>query len=147
MPYGKDLLTAAVEKAGSRYALSKATGLAESELSRVWNGQRDVPASWVLPLARVAEVDPTEALENWDLERAEKKRLRQQLSRSAVGGVVATLLTFASSVGGWDRPSHAANVHQPIDVVAHRIYRGLQRVLRSMRPWLIVPCGSLTAAS
>jgi DNA-binding transcriptional regulator YdaS (Cro superfamily) len=98
MTYGKDLLTKAVAKIGTRYALAKATGLAESEISRAWNGKRDVPASWVLPLARVAEVDPTEAMESWDLERAEKKRLRQQLLRSAVAGVAAMCAAFGISV-------------------------------------------------
>jgi hypothetical protein len=97
MGYGKELLTAAAEKAGSRYALAKATGIAESALSYAWNGKRDVPASWVLPLSRVAGVDPTEAMENWDLDRAEKKRLRRSLSHSAAVGAVAMWLCFASS--------------------------------------------------
>lgn len=101
MGYGKDLLDRAAAKAGSRYALSKLTGIAESNLSRATHGTRDIPASWVLPLARVAEVDPTEALEMWDLERAEKKRLRRQSLRLALGGGVVIWLTSVSTSAGW----------------------------------------------
>lgn len=97
MSYGKRLLDQAAEKAGSRYALAKLTEIDEGDLSKVASGKRDVPASWVLKLARVAGIDPTEAMEMHDLERAEKKRLRRQLSHSAVVGVVATLLIFGGT--------------------------------------------------
>lgn len=93
MSYGKDLLTAAVEKAGSRYALAKITAIDEGRLSRAWHGERAVPASWVFPLAQAAGVDPGEALEHFHAEQAEKKRA---LRRSG-GGVAATLLLFALS--------------------------------------------------
>jgi DNA-binding transcriptional regulator YdaS (Cro superfamily) len=100
MGYGKDLLDRAAAKAGSRYALSKVTGIPESNLSEATHGKRNVPASWVLKLARVAEIDPTEAMEMHDLERAEKKRLRRHLSRLGVAGVAAICATLSSSGDG-----------------------------------------------
>lgn len=76
MTYGKTLLDKAAEKAGSRYALAKITGIAESGLSRAATGERDVPAAWVLPLAQIAGVNPTAAMEAWSQERAQKKKAR-----------------------------------------------------------------------
>lgn len=130
MGYGRDLLERAAANAGSRYALSKMTGIPESALSYAWNGKRQVPASWVLKLARVAEVDPTEAMEFWDLEQAEKKRRRQQSLRSALGGAAATFAISASSVVGLDRPDHATTDPAPIDASTHRINRLVRAVLR-----------------
>ncbi len=97
MSYAKNLLDRATATAGSRYALAKLTGLNESDLSKAANGKRGVPAAWVLPLARVAGVDPTEAMEFWDMDRAEKKRLRRQLSSSVPGGGAATSPTSSAS--------------------------------------------------
>lgn len=116
MSYGKALLARATEQAGSGYALAKVTGLAESHISEAMRGKRDVPASWVLKLARVAGIDPTEAMENHDLERSEKKRLRRQSLHSAVGGVVATLLLFASS-GDASARAFSATVNRTVDCV------------------------------
>jgi DNA-binding transcriptional regulator YdaS (Cro superfamily) len=130
MGYGKDLLAKASEAAGSRYALAKLTGIAESNLSDAWNGKRQVPASWILKLARVAGVDPTEAMEFHDLERAEKKRLRRQSLPLAAAGAVAILLTFASSGEAWaHRWSEATNLHE-IDASTHRIYRRRRHACR-----------------
>lgn len=122
MSYGKDLLDRAAAKAGSRYALAKITGIDEGDLSKAAKGTRNVPASWVLPLARVAEVNPTEAMEFWDLERAEKKRRRRLSSSSAAGGVAATLLTFAVSVVP-DHHALAMSGRLAIDTSTHRINR------------------------
>jgi len=123
MGYGKDLLDRATAKAGSRYALSKITGIPQSDMSDVVHGRREVPASWVLKLARVAEVDPTEAMEFWDYDRAEKKRLRRLWSSSAQGGAAETSPASSSSdakgrpgSGGKGHPG-AADVRRP----THRI--------------------------
>lgn len=106
MTYGKDLLARAAEKAGSRYALAKLTGLDEGDLSKAARGKREVPASWVLKLARVAGIDPTEAMEMHDLERSEKKRARRLLSRSAAAGVAAICAIFGST---GDATGHQSN--------------------------------------
>lgn len=106
MKYGKTLLDRAIEQAGSRYALSKITEIPQSHLSDAFHEKREVPASWVLKLARVAGVDPTEAMEMHDLERAEKKRARRLLSSSVVAGVAAICATF-----GTTDTAHATSLH------------------------------------
>lgn len=77
MGYSASLLRRAVKAAGgSRYALSKLTDLPESHLSEVWHGKRRVPAAWVLPLAKVAGVDPADAMERHARERKLLRRMR-----------------------------------------------------------------------
>lgn len=137
MSYGKALLTAAAEKAGSRYALSKLTDIPQSHMSDVILGRRDVPASWVLKLSRVAGVDPTEAMEHWDLDQAEKKRLRRLSSRSEAGGVVATLLFFVVSVVMLAWPLHAgAASGQALHSAVDRLHIVLRAVLLFIRKGL-----------
>jgi len=108
MRYGKDLLTKAVERAGSRYKLSQITAIPQSDLSDAWNGKRGVPASWVLRLARVAGVDPTEAMELHDLERSQAKKNPPLSWRLGVGG--AAVLWLAS----WSASSEAAQAVQTV---------------------------------
>lgn len=97
MGYARDLLAAAAAKAGSRYALAQITGIDESDLSKAARGKRGVPASWILPLARVAKIDPTEAMEFWDLERAEKKRSGRLSRFSGPDGAAETSPTSDDS--------------------------------------------------
>lgn len=133
MSYGKDLLAKAVAEAGSGYALAKTTEIAESHISEAMRGKRDVPASWVLKLARVAGVDPTEAMENHDLERAEKKRLRQLSSRSAVAGAVATFAIFVSSAGDSMAHQWTENASRAIDLSIHRLKLALRQMAVALR--------------
>jgi hypothetical protein len=112
MSYGKDLLDRATAKAGSRYALHKLTEIDESDLSKAASGKRDVPASWVLKLARVAEVDPLQAMEQHDAERAERKKKRQQLSRSVLAGVAAICAISGTLSAGQARASVVSHAHE-----------------------------------
>lgn len=135
MGYGKDLLERAAAKAGSRYALSKLTGIPQSDMSNVVTGKRDVPASWVLKLARIAEIDPTEAMESWDLERSEKKRLRRPSLRSAAAGVAAICAIFASSGDASARQfgGSLSHVARAVDTMWKRSIRQVQRATRTNR--------------
>jgi DNA-binding transcriptional regulator YdaS (Cro superfamily) len=125
MSYGKQLLDRAAAKAGSRYALAKLTDISQGNMSEVASGKRHVPASWILKLARIAEIDPTEAMEHWDLERSELKKKRRQWSSSAAAGVGATWLTIASMqlAGSYEVSATVRAAINSLYIVSNRLRR------------------------
>lgn len=133
MAYGKDLLDKAAAKAGSRYALAKQTGIAESGLSRAANGERDVPASWVLPLAQIAGVDPIKAMEQWTRERAAKKKARQDVA-GRVGNV-----DEAGGKGPASLTQYASYLLRAV-VLSIRTRHPSQYAANGLREWAAAAC-------
>jgi DNA-binding transcriptional regulator YdaS (Cro superfamily) len=133
--YGKALLTRAVARAGSGYALARTTEIQESHISEALKGKRQVPASWVLKLARVAEVDPLQAMEHHDAERAERKKKRQQLSRSVLAGAAAICAIFGTLSGEQARASLVSHAHETAVNCVYIVSRRVRTLVSRLRAW------------
>lgn len=118
MGYSKQLLDRAAAAAGSRYALSKMTGIPQGNLSEAANGIRQVPASWVLDLATIAGVDPGTAMTEWKLERQAKKKAQRETAGQS-GGAETSPTSEPTSAGGNSPPKASAKgrAGRPFDLL------------------------------
>lgn len=93
MDRGKTLLDKAAKNCGSFYALSKATGIPQPNMTRVMQGKRDLPMEWVPVLADIAGADlHTELALVLAEQMPEGSRGRSILEKARATGAVATLL-------------------------------------------------------
>lgn len=93
MEYGKALIDKAGKMCGSFYKLHKETGFAQSTISDIRAGKRELPLEWVPVLAELAGEEPRDALARVMAERLpEGSRARAILGGVRVAGAVAMSL-------------------------------------------------------
>lgn len=91
--YSKTLIDKAVANAGSRYRLAKQLGVSEQNLHAVYHQRRPLPMTWVYALAKLANVDPGEALEHVTDDKLSAQGKPRPLSALGVGGAEAVFDT------------------------------------------------------
>lgn len=104
MTYGQTLIDKAKDKAGSYYKLWKLTGLAQSTLSDIRAGKRQLPIEQVPAMSSLAGLDVKESTERVMIEQVKcpikRQRLIDLLQKSAgVGAVCFFSLFFVDTSG------------------------------------------------
>lgn len=95
MNHGQTLIDRAKEKAGSYYKLWKLTGLAQSTLSDIRAGKRQLPIDKVPVMSDLAGLNVDESIHRVMIEQVksplERQRLIEILGKGGAAGVVALL--------------------------------------------------------
>lgn len=134
MERGKTLLDRAAKISGSFYALSKATGIPQSNMNNVMHGKRKLPMEWVPVLAEIAGANVSTELALILAEQMpEQSRGRQILEKVRATGAAATLL-FSLIVAGLTFPveaiSKAISAYRLDNVYIVEYWRSLIRRVR-----------------
>lgn len=98
MTYGQTLIDSAKEKVGSYYKLWKLTGLAQSTLSDIRAGKRQLPIEQVPVMSSLAGLDVKDSTEKVMIEQVKcpikRQRLIDLLQRGAGAGTVCLFAMF-----------------------------------------------------
>lgn len=115
MEQGHSLIDAAVKKCGSRYALSKRTGIPESTLSFIYSGKRGMSPVVAAKLAAEAGLDAREAAAVAMIESEKDPKEREALKRVFFRSGAAALLAICIGATSF-APSTATGAEvRPID--------------------------------
>lgn len=107
MERGKTLLDKAAQVAGSFYALSKATGIPQSNMTHVMQGKRRLPMEWVPLLCEIAGGDLGTELALVMAEQLPEDSRARQILEKARATYVAAMLLFSLIVAGSVTPGQA----------------------------------------
>lgn len=133
MKYVKTLIDKAGENAGSFYKLAAITGLAESTISQIRAGKRNLPLDVVPLVADMAHVEVDEAIHQVMIEQernpTRRGKLVEILGKAVAAGVVG-MSVFSYS--GDSISSTLTNRQQLTNVNSLYIVEYLRRLLRAL---------------
>ena len=122
MEYGLSLIDKASKVCGSTYKLCKELEYAESNMTAIKKGRRQLPLELVPVLAEIAGIDAREALARCMAERLpERSRARAILgeARAAFG---AAMLLFFVSLGLWPHSEAYARTYEKLSSKVDLLY-------------------------